>query len=98
MPASYEEFEDLYRDLTGGMTGFEGFMEAYEQTGFTDPDMSTNEDLGGFHMFLYAFYPETGLSQEEWEERREEWFDYSDTDFLDWDAIREALEEISPPQ
>lgn len=80
------------------MRGFDGFYDAYQSTGYGYEGMSTEADLEGFFEFLRAYYPETSHTEEEWNERREDWREWSDTDYVDWDAVREALEEISPPQ
>lgn len=98
MPASEGEFRELYRDLTGSERAFEPFLEAYESTGYSSADMTAWEDLDGFFEFLSANYPETSHSQEWWEEQRQLWREWSGTDMIDWDVLREALEEISPPQ
>lgn len=98
MPVSRDDFESEYEYLTGDTLGFEGFYEAFSSSGF-DAQGSDELAMEGFFEFIHGMYPETSHSKEWWDETREIMAEYLDIDLdaLDWEAIREALDEISPP-
>lgn len=102
MAASYEEYREAFAEHTGSddaqrtwYNEYAGnwFMWAdlFESTGVDSPD--PDETITAFRDFLTAFYPEQGLSKDDWQDLRQQFYDMydlSDSD-IDWEAYREAI-------
>jgi len=93
----YEHFENLvgtgdYTDAWYGreVGGFAEWHEIWESIGVTGDDAG---ELRAFDEFIHAFYPEEGLSGDDWDIRRERFYEMTgaiDAD-IDWEAWREAI-------
>lgn len=103
MPASYFEYFDSFENVTGSdggaeetyygrdAGGFDDWYEIFSETGISYEDSA--QEIEAWEMFLWAFYPEEGLSNEDWQTRREEFYELTgitDQD-IDWEAWREAM-------
>lgn len=96
MPAD-DDYREHYENIVGDDRHFEQFQELFETTGIPEQMYSDDDMLGFFDDFLFAFYPEEGLTKEEWNERREDFYDETGlywTD-IDWDEWRDIIEAIS---
>jgi hypothetical protein len=102
MPASVPEFRDAFESLIGtsgeertwygeDAAGYVEWMGIFEETGI-DFDSSA-ETIDAFENFLIAFYPQSGVSGDDWRALRGEFYDMYDIDDhnIDWEAWREAL-------
>lgn len=98
MPASGGQYYNAFENLIGsaGRSGDVGdwaqWRDLFETTG-VDFDSSA-ETLDAFENFLLAYYPQEGLSRDDWEYVRMEFADlYGLSEFDDnfWAAWREAL-------
>ncbi len=54
---------------------------------------SSAETIDAFEMFLQSFYPQEGMSGNDWESVRAEFYELHDVDEsnIDWEAYREAI-------
>lgn len=103
MPASSGEYQDAFRDMVGHagashewygerVGGWGEWRDLFESTG-VDFDSSA-ETIDAFENFLIAFYPQEGLSKDDWEYVRLEFQDMYGLNEFDegfWDAWREAI-------
>ena len=102
MSASLGEFREAFEGLIGTdgpaeiwwggeADSYASWMDIFESTGL-DFDSST-ETIDAFENFLIAFYPQEGMSGDDWASIREEFFGMYDIDDhnIDWQAYREAI-------
>lgn len=103
MPADPGEYQTAFRDLIGtasrdeawygeSVAGWHDWVELFEQTGI-DFD-SHAETIDAFENFLLAYYPQEGLSRDDWEYTRLEFaymYGLRDMDDAFWEAWREAI-------
>lgn len=102
MPASNADYQDAFRDLTGSAGGQEAWYgestagwghwhDMFEETGIINGDRE--HDIDAFENFLIAFYPQEGMSADDWWYVRQEFYDMYGIDDhdIDWEAYREAI-------
>jgi hypothetical protein len=104
MPASNGQYYNAFTDLVGEdgqsetgpsdnrIGGWDTWRDLFESTGI-DFDSSA-ETVEAFQLFLVAFYPQEGLSRDDWEYVRLEFADmYGLSEFDDdfWSSWREAI-------
>jgi hypothetical protein len=104
MPASNGDYYEAFQGMVGHagaeeawygerIGGWNEWKDLFEQTGIQD-DNNREDTIDAFENFLVAFYPQEGLSKDEWEVTRSEFADlYGFTDFDDdfWAAWRAAI-------
>lgn len=103
MPADYDEYYAAFTGLVGGsgeaqteyygreVGGLQEWVDLFEETGIDFADHA--QQIDAFENFLLAFYPQEGLTEVDWFELREEFYDLygiSD-DNIDWEAWRAAM-------
>jgi hypothetical protein len=106
MPANYDDLFSVFADLTGTageeqdiypnapnpVADADEWIDFYKSTGL-DERLSEGRSSDAFEQFLYAFYPQEGLSGDDWWYLRQEFYeiyDITDQD-IDWEAYREAI-------
>lgn len=104
MPADYDEYYQAFTGLVGGsgeaqtewyggtVGGLDEWVEIFKETGI---DFQSHEaTIDAFENFLLAFYPQEGLSGDDWFYLREEFYDlYGISDEnIDWEAWRAAID------
>lgn len=102
MPADHDDLADAFRDLTGHYvgqeiydghttTGASDWIDLFHETGIDFPDSASTIDA--FENFLIAFFPQEGMSADEWWYVRGEFYDmYNLSEHnIDWEAYREAI-------
>ena len=104
MPYNHDDLADSFRDLTGHYIGQRVYehapheagnanewIEFFSETGidFDNPD----DTRDAFENFLIAFYPQEGMSGDDWWYVREEFYEmYQISEHqVDWEAYREAI-------
>jgi hypothetical protein len=98
MPSD-EEYQEHYENIVGDSEHYEGFRHIFDEAGIPEQMYDDDQMLEFFDDFLFAFYPEDGLTREEWNERREDWYEETGLywEDIDWDEWRDIIEDISPP-
>lgn len=106
MPASSGDFYNAFYDWTGHhgssagdsgnrVGGWNEWRDVFHSIGGVDfSDMSASQEKQMFSDFLVAFYPSEGLTRDEWEELRYDFYadwDIDDVDDFDWEAWRRAM-------
>lgn len=104
MPAAYGDFEDAFADMVGSYNpqdvypnapeaagGADEWIDLFYETGIDFP--SSAETIDAFENFLIAFYPQEGMSPDDWFYVREEFFNMYGIDEheIDWETYREAI-------
>ncbi|SRR5258707_7061771 len=102
MPASDSEFHDAFESYIGTdgpqeiypgheTMDWEGWAVLFAETGIDYE--SSAETIDAFEMFLQSFYPQEGMSGNDWESVRAEFYELHDVDEsnIDWEAYREAI-------
>ena len=102
MPANYDEYFTAFADLIGSGDAQEtwygrdagsvdDWIDLFEETGV---DFDSHDDtIDAFETFLLAFYPQEGMTEEDWFYAREEFYEMYgiDENEIDWEAYREAI-------
>lgn len=71
MPASYDDYDEVFRDFTGSDNDIEAaqFIELYQESGAFQEDSEDDSEM--FFQFLNAFYPDVESHPKAyWEEIR----------------------------
>lgn len=102
MPADYGDLERAFADLTGSdspqetyyrrdAAGAEEWIDLFHETGIDFE--SEDETIDAFENFLIAFYPQEGMSGDDWEAVREEFYYLYGIDehSIDWESYRESI-------
>jgi hypothetical protein len=102
VPASHDELGSVFRDLTGHYYSQETWygeqagnanewIDLFSETGIAPDDPTEHKE--SFEEFLYAFYPQEGMSGDDWWYVRQEFYDRYGVDdhSIDWEAYREAI-------
>lgn len=103
MPASDDELHDAFSELVGtdseeqvyanaGVAGdWEEWAVLFSETGIDFEDSA--ETVEAFRDFLIAFYPQEGVSGDDWQLLRWEYYEMYGIDEhnIDWQAWREAI-------
>lgn len=104
MPADYDEYFSAFVGMVGGdgspETTYYGreagsaddWISLFESTGISF--VSHAATIDAFENFLIAFYPQEGLSKDDWEYIRMDFGDMYGFDWeqdFDWEAWREAM-------
>lgn len=104
MPADYDAFESAFADMVGtageqnvyenapdSVADAEFWIDIFSETGIDFP--SEGDTLDAFENFLVAFYPQEGMSPDDWWYAREEFYEMYGIDehSIDWQAYREAI-------
>lgn len=102
MPASHDDLGRVFRDLTGHYYAQETWygeeagtanewIDLFQETGIDFPDAADTTDA--FGNFLVAFYPQEGMSGDDWWYVRQEFYDMYQIDqhSIDWEAYRAAI-------
>lgn len=102
MPAEHDDLADAFRDLTGHYYGQDiypghesggasDWIDLFHETGidFESPE----ETIDAFENFLVAFFPQEGMSADDWWYVREEFYQMYGVNehHIDWEAYREAI-------
>jgi hypothetical protein len=104
MPANYDEYFQAFTDLVGTADEQSVYSGAEHSAGSVDDWIDIFESTGidfeshahtvdAFENFLIAFYPQEGVSGDDWFYTREEFYEmYGISDnSIDWEAYREAI-------
>jgi hypothetical protein len=104
VPADHDDLADAFRDLTGHYYGQEIYEHAPHEAGNANEWIDLFSETGidfenpadtvdAFENFLIAFYPQTGMSGDDWYIVREEFFEMYQMsgNQIDWQAYREAI-------
>jgi hypothetical protein len=102
MPASYGEYQDAFESLIGTTGeaetwygeqagGVAEWLDIFESTGIDFDD--SDQTVEAFEVFLLAFYPQDGMSGDDWANVREQFYDLYGIDDhnIDWEAWRAAI-------
>lgn len=102
MPADHDDMRDSFAELTGHLYGQETWygrdagdadqwIELFEETGIDFPD--TGDTTDAFENFLIAFYPQEGMTDDDWWYVREEFYDMYQLsgESIDWEEYRRAI-------
>lgn len=104
MPADYGDFESAFADMVGTAgeqrvyenapytaADAEYWIEIFSETGIDFP--SSADTIDAFENFLVAFYPQEGMTPDEWFYAREEFYEMYGIDehSIDWQAYRESI-------
>lgn len=96
---SLDDFRESFTDLTGSDESHIIDYESNYQTGNFDDWYEIFENTGveytqdAFENFLIAFYPQDGMSGDDWRDVREEFYELYGIDDhdIDWEGYREAI-------
>jgi|SRR5215469_5215512 len=106
MPAEYDDLFGIFTDLTETdgtgqdiypnapdiVHGANDWIDFYQSLGI-DERLSAAGSSDAFEQFLYAFYPQEGLTGDDWWYLRNEFYEMYGIDEgdIDWEAYREAI-------
>lgn len=95
MPASYDDYDEVFRDFTGSDNDIEAaqFIELYQESGAFQEDSEDDSEM--FFQFLNAFYPDVESHPKAyWEEIREAFYELSGIteEDIDWELWRQGID------
>jgi hypothetical protein len=96
--ASEDEYRDYYENVIGDDEYFDQFYEMFAETGVPVDMVDEETELSWFGDFLLAWYPDSEVGKEQWDEWRERFYDETGTgaEDIDWDLWRDIIEAESP--
>lgn len=102
MPADHDAMADAFANLTGHHYGQEAYpgheaggadewIDLFSETGIDFPSQA--DTIDAFENFLVSFYPQEGMSADDWWYVREEFYEMYGIDehSIDWSDYREAI-------